>query len=322
MEFRRLYGVGLEVSRVCLGTMTFGSQADTSASARMIDLCLDAGITFFDTANVYSKGASEEILGNVLGARRSRVILASKAGIRMGDGPLDSGLSKAALIRAAEASLRRLRTDYLDIYYLHTPDYSVPVEETLAAMEELVRAGKVRQPGNSNFASWQVCQMLLLAAREGYTPAKVCQPMYNLIARGIEQEFLPMARALGASTVVYNPLAGGLLTGKQHREKPLAGTRFDGNKLYLERYWNNAQFDAVEELERAAAAAGRSLVSLALNWVLHHTPADALILGASRPEQLQENLKALDDGALTADTVAACDAVWSRLRGVTPQYNR
>jgi aryl-alcohol dehydrogenase-like predicted oxidoreductase len=322
MENRKLNGIGLEVSRACFGTMTFGAQASPEASSRMVDVCLDAGINFFDTANVYNKGASESILGRALGKRRSRVVLASKVAGKMGDDPLASGLSKAAILRAVEASLSRLGTDYLDIYYLHQPDYSVPLEETLEAMEELVRSGKVRQPASSNYASWQVCRMLWIADRNGYTPLKVTQPMYNLLARGIEQEYLPMAKELGVSTVVYNPLAGGLLTGKQRRGEPLPGTRFDNNRLYLDRYWHEAQFDAIEELAGAARAAGRSLVSLALNWVLHHTAADCLILGASRIEQLQENLRALGDGPLAPETLAVCDAVWRKLRGVAPQYNR
>jgi len=322
MEHRVLHGAALDVSRVCLGTMTFGSQADAETSGRMVDVWLEAGANFFDTANVYSKGLSETILGKALGARRSRVILASKLGGRMSDDPLDAGLSRAAIVRAVEASLKRLGTDYLDIYYLHFPDYSVPLEESLAAMDELVRTGKVRQPATSNYASWQVCHSLWIAEKNGYAPASVTQPMYNLIARGIEQEYLPMAETLGVSTVVYNPLAGGLLTGKQHREKPLPGTRFDGNKLYLGRYWNEAQFDAVGELAAIAQEAGRTLVSLALNWLLHHSPADCVILGASRPEQLQENLKAIGEGPLSPATVSACDGVWQKLRGPAPKYNR
>ncbi|MDW8352888.1 MAG: aldo/keto reductase, partial [Bryobacterales bacterium] len=226
------------------------------------------------------------------------------------------------IFRAIEDSLRRLGTDYVDIYYLHQPDYDVPLEETLEAMEELVRQGKVRWPGSSNYASWQVVRMLWLAQTHGWRPAWVTQPMYNLLARGIEQEYLPMAREFGVSTIVYNPLAGGLLTGKHRPEAPLPGTRFDGNPLYLDRYWHPAYFDAVDKLKRIAAEAGRSLVSLALNWLLHHTAADVIILGASRLEQLEQNLAALEDGPLADEAVAACDRVWDGLRGVTPKYNR
>jgi aryl-alcohol dehydrogenase-like predicted oxidoreductase len=302
--------------------MTFGSQTDEAAAARIVGRCLDAGINFIDTANVYNNGASESILGRILKGRRDKVVLASKVRGKMGEGPDESGLSRAAILRGIDESLRRLQTDYLDLYYLHMPDYSVLLEETLAAMEELVKAGKVRYPASSNYAAWQVVRMLWIAAQNGYRPATVTQPMYNLLARGVEQEYMPMCREMGVSTVVYNPLAGGLLTGKQQREAPLPGTRFDNNQLYLDRYWHPAYFDAVAELRQVAERAGRSLVSLSLNWLMHHTEAGCVILGASRIEQLEENLKALADGPLTKETVAACDAVWARLRGVTPKYNR
>jgi len=164
--------------------------------------------------------------------------------------------------------------------------------------------------------------MLWIAGERGYLPATVTQPMYCLLARGIEQEYLPMAKELGISTVVYNPLAGGLLTGKQRRDRPLPGTRFDRNELYRKRYWHDADFEAVDALLAIACEADRSLVSLALNWLLHHTPIDCVILGASRLERLEENLRAFDDGPLERDTVTACDAVWAKLRGVVPPYNR
>ena len=322
METRTLKHTKLTVSRACFGTMTFGSQADEPASIRMIDLCFDRGVNFFDTANVYNKGLSETIVGKALKGRRDKIILASKVRGKMGEGPDESGLSKSAILRAIEESLRRLQTDYLDLYYLHQPDYAVPLEESLEAIEQLVRQGKVRYPASSNYAAWQVCRMLWLAEKHSYQPAWITQPMYNLLARGIEQEYLPMAKEFGVSTVVYNPLAGGMLTGKQKRDAPIAGSRFDNNQMYLSRYWYDAYFDAVEEIVGIARQAGRSPASLALNWLLHHTPIDCVILGASRLEQLEENLKALDDGPLPADAVAACDGAWAKLRGVTPQYNR
>ena len=322
VERRTLHFTDLTVSRLCLGTMTFGGQCDEAASRLVIERGLDAGINFLDTANVYGKGRSEEILGRALGTRRKDVVLASKVRGVMGDGPDDSGLSRPAMRKAIEASLRRLHTDYLDLYYLHQPDDSVPIEETLETMEELVREGKVRYPASSNYASWQVCRMLCLAESRGWRPAGVTQPMYNLLARGIEQEYLPMAREMKVSTVVYNPLAGGLLTGKHGRDQPVAGSRFDANDMYRRRYWHEAMHEAVEELRSAARQAGRSLISLSLNWLLHHSPADCIILGASRAEQLAENLKACEEGPLPADTVARCDAVWEKLRGVVPRYNR
>jgi aryl-alcohol dehydrogenase-like predicted oxidoreductase len=288
-----------------------------------VDRAIDGGVNFFDTANVYNKGLSETIVGKVLlKGRRDKIILASKVRGKMGDRPDESGLSRAAILKGIDDSLRRLGTDYLDLYYLHQPDSDVPIEESLAAMDEVVRAGKVRYPACSNYAAWQVTDMLHLAREHAYKPAVVTQPMYNLLARGLEPEYVPMAKRFGVSMVVYNPLAGGLLTGKQKREEPLPGTRFDKNQMYLSRYWYDAYFDAVQELVVVARDSGRSMVSLALNWLLHHTATDCIILGASRLEQLDENLKAMEAGPLTAETVAACDGIWSRLRGVTPQYNR
>ena len=322
MQTTTLAHTGLTVSRICFGTMTFGGQADAAESARMIDTCLDNGVNFIDTANVYTNSASETILGEILKGRRDRVVLASKVRGKTGEGADQVGLSRPAMMRAIDESLRRLQTDRLDLYYLHQPDYATPVEETLATMDELVKAGKVRYPAVSNYASWQVTHMLSLADRHGYKPATVSQPMYNLIARGLEQEYLPMCKQMGVSTIVYNPLAGGMLTGKQKPGAPVAGSRFDNNKMYLDRYWHDLDFNAIERLREIAAASGRSMVSMALNWILHHTPVDCMILGASRDEQLRENLKTLDDGPLTPDTLTACDEVWKQLRGITPQYNR
>jgi aryl-alcohol dehydrogenase-like predicted oxidoreductase len=302
--------------------MTFGSQVDESQAIRIVDRCLDLGVNFFDTANVYNQGASEVIVGKALKGRRDKLVLASKVRGKMGDASDQNGLSRAAIERGVEDSLRRLQTSYLDLYYLHQPDYAVPIDESLEAMERLVKQGKVRYPASSNYSGWQVCQMQWIAAKNGYKPATVTQPMYNLLARGIEQEYLPMCKEFGVSTVVYNPLAGGMLTGKQKRDAPLPGTRFDGNQMYLGRYWNEQDFDAVSELLDIARKAGRSPVSLALNWLLHHTATDCVILGASKLEQLEENLKAMEDGPLSADTVSACDQVWSKIRGVSPQYNR
>ena len=323
MEYRRLGHTDLTVSRACLGAMTFGSQTGEADAARMVDLAVERGVNFFDTANVYNCGRSEEMLGAILKGRRDRVILASKVRNKTGDGRDDAGLSCAAIRKAIEQSLRRLQTDYLDIYYLHAPDWSVPIEETLEAMDEVVRAGKVRYPATSNYAGWQVAQMFAIAERGGARPPYISQPMYNLLARGIEQEYLAMCRAFGVSTVVYNPLAGGLLTGKQRRERPLPGTRFDENKLYLDRYWHPAYFDAVDRLGAIARASGRSLVEFALSWLLRHTPIDCVLLGASKVEQLAQNLDAVESSQpLSPEALTAIEGVWADLRGVTPKYNR
>lgn len=232
-------------------------------------------------------------------------------------------VSRAAVRKAIDASLKRLQTDYLDVYYLHQPDYDTPIEETLAAMEELVRAGKVRFPAVSNYAAWQVCEILWICEKNGYQPYTLSQPMYNLLARGIEDEYLPFCRHFEVAVVPYNPLAGGLLTGKHSPQSgPIPGTRFDANKMYQDRYWLEDDFAAVEELRAIAADAGKTLIELALQWLLSQPVVDSIILGASRVEQLEENLKAAEGGRLDASVLSRCDAVWKRLRGITPKYNR
>lgn len=323
MEYRLLSHTDLTVSRLSFGTLTFGSQTSEADALRIVDRCLDAGINFFDTANIYNQGQAEAILGKALAARRQKVILATKVRGKMGEGADESGLSRPAVRKALEASLARLGTDYVDIYYLHQPDYDVGIEETLAAVDEAVRAGKIRYPAVSNYAAWQVCEILWLAEKNGYKPYHISQPMYNLLARGIEEEYLPFCRRFGVAVIPYNPLAGGLLTGKHSSPRgPMAGTRFDGDKLYLDRYWHDDYFAAVEELAGIAREAGKTLVELAFQWLLSQRAVDSIILGASRMEQLEENLRACEDGTLDDDTLARCDAVYKRLRGITPKYNR
>jgi aryl-alcohol dehydrogenase-like predicted oxidoreductase len=289
----------------------------------MVDQCLDAGINFFDTANMYNRGVAETMLGNALGPRRQQVILASKVGYRWGDAPDDEGLSRPAMLKAIDASLRRLRTDYVDIYYLHRPDYTAPIEETLATLDEFVRTGKVRYPAFSNYAAWQAAEILWMSEKRGYRPPYISQPMYNLLARNIEEEYLAFCHRFGVAVIPYNPLAGGFLTGKHAREStPEAGSRFDSNPLYRGRYWHDDYFAAVEDLRQIARDAGRTFVELSLQWLLSQPQVDSLILGASRPGQLEENLKACEGGPLDAEPLARCDDVWKRLRGITPKYNR
>lgn len=303
--------------------MTFGSQTSEGAAARMIDRCLDAGINFLDTANVYNAGSSETILGKILAGRRDKLVLATKVRSKIGDASDDVGLSRAAIHKAIDASLRRLQTDYVDVYYLHQPDYAVPMEETLAAMDELVKAGKVRYPAISNYAAWQVTEILWICEKNGYRAPRISQPMYNLLARGIEEEYLPFCHRFQVAVVPYNPLAGGLLSGKHSRSAgPISGSRFDNNTMYLNRYWHEDYFAAVEELKGIAQDAGRTLVELAFQWLVGREQVDSIILGASRLEQLEENLKACEAKALDAATLERCDAVWKRVRGITPKYNR
>jgi len=323
MEYRTLSSTDLSVSRLSFGTLTFGSSMDEAAASRAIDRCLAEGINSFDTANVYNKGASETMLGKALAGKRQTVIVATKVGFKTGVPDDEAGLSRAAIRKSLDASLMRLQTDYVDLFYLHLPDYAVPIEETLAAMDEAVRAGKVRYPAVSNYAAWQVCEIRWIAEKSGFKPFFVTQPMYNVLARGIEDEYLPFCERFNIAVVPYNPLAGGLLTGKQSKQRgPIPGTRFDGNKLYLDRYWHDDYFAAVAELAGTAGEAGKSLVELAFQWLLSQAQVDSLLLGASSLEQLEENLKACQGGPLDESLLARCDAAWKRLRGITPKYNR
>ncbi len=317
-----LKNTDLTVSRFCFGTMTFGKPLDQAGATQIVNRCIEAGINFFDTANIYQHGVAETMLGHAVKGKRDQLVIASKVFFKMGEGADQQGLSRKAIVRAIDDSLERLGTDYLDIYYFHAPDHDVPVEESMEAMQSLIKQGKVRYPASSNYAAWQVVQILCIAKERSWSAPYISQPMYNLLARGIEQEYLPMCKGFGVSTVVYNPLAGGLLTGKHKQEKITPGTRFDDNKLYQDRYWHEQYFQSVEQLRKIAQSAGRSLVSLALNWLLHHTASDCIILGASRMEQLNENLATIDDGALSEDVVKACDEVWRNLRGPLPVYNR
>ncbi len=297
METTKLPHADLEVSRACMGTMTFGSQADEAESRRMVDVCLDAGINFFDTANVYNQGRSEEILGAALGPRRKQVILASKVRGLMKREPSYGGLSRVAIRRA--------------------------IEETLEIMEELRREGKIRYSATSNYSAWQLCEIFWLCEKNGYLQPWASQPMYNMLARGIEQEYLTFTERFEVGVVAYNPLAGGLLTGKHSPDKgPIEGTRFDGNQMYQNRYWNEGYFRAVEELKTIAGQAGRGLVELALTWVFARDRVDSIILGASGAEQLENNLRAIESPPLDPSTLEQCDQVWGRLRGPTPIYNR
>lgn len=323
MQFRTFPQTDLSVSRLCLGTMTFGSQTNEADAARMVDICLDAGINFFDTANVYNQGLSEEITGRCLGKRRSKVVLASKVRGAMGDPVEYEGLSRAAIRRGLEDSLRRLGTDHLDVYYLHQPDYNTPIEETLEALEELRREGKVRYTATSNYAAWQIAEMFAICEKQGYAPPRISQPMYNALARGIEQEYIPFARRYGVGLAVYNPLAGGLLTGKQSPESgPLPGTRFDGNERYVNRYWHGPYFEAVESMKTLAVKYDRTPVELALVWLMQQEAVDSVILGASKVEHLEMNIAAAQGEPLPDEALAECDEVWEELHGPTPNYNR
>jgi len=322
VEYRHLTGTGIKVSRLCLGTMTFGEQVGEQDAISMTHFALDQGVNFIDTASTYTKGRSEEIVGKALRGRRDKVILATKAGFPVGDGPNESGLSRVHVIRQLEISLRRLQTDYVDIYYMHLPDSRTPLDEALETFSILVRSGKVRYVGVSNFAAWQVCGMLWKSDRNGYVAPAVSQMVYNLITRGIEQEFVPFIREHKLGLVVYNPLAGGLLTGKHRPDAVPENTRFSLNKGYMDRYWHEDNFRAVGMFSEIARTSGIGPVELAMRWCATQPFVDSIIIGFSKFEQLRQNLASLDGGELPPDVMAACDEVWKRLSGNRFSYIR
>lgn len=323
MQRIELADTGLSAGRVVFGAMTFGAQVEEPEAEQMMDACRQAGITMFDTSNNYAGGRSEEILGRLVRPFREEVLLSTKAGSHVDQAdPALSGLTARALTHAVDGSLRRLGTDYVDVFYLHRPDRSTPVEETLEALAGLVAAGKVRHIGQSNFAAWQITEMVYLAKAHGWPQPLLSQPMYNLVGRRVEAEYAECSRRLGLTNITYNPLAGGLLTGKHRRdETPQPGTRF-AKEIYRDRYWNDVQFEAVERLRTLAEGAGLTLIELAYRWVLGSELAHGMLLGASSLEQLRANLDALNGPPLGEDLRQACDEVWAGLAGAAPLYNR
>lgn len=323
MEHRTLSGTDLTTSRLVLGTMTFGSQTDVAEATRMVDACLEAGITMVDTANAYNDGRSEEMLGALLKDRRDDILIATKVRNRMGPDPDDAGLSRAAINKAIDASLRRLRTDRVDLYYLHRPDHRIPIKESLGAIEDLVKAGKIRYGATSNYAAWQMTEMQWIAERNGWQPLRVSQPMYNLTSRRLDEEYAAFSAHFGISNIVYNPLAGGLLTGKHRPDSsPASDTRFALIDQYVTRYWNEAQFAAVARLQALAEESGLTLIELAFRWLLSRPLVDAVIVGASNLDQLRTNLDACRMPTLDSAVAEQCDEVWQTLRGAPPSYNR
>ena len=323
MQYQTLTGTGTTVSRISLGTMTFGQQVDEPTAHRMIDMALDTGVNFIDEADIYVKGKSEEIVGRALKGKRHRVVLASKVCNFVGeDKRRDAGLHKWHVIHGVEASLKRLQTDCLDICYMHKPDNRTPIEETLSAFDRLIQQGKVLYVGMSNYAAWQVCQALWKCDVNRWSPPVVMQSPYNLLTRSIDEECVAFCKKMNIGMTVYNPLAAGLLTGKhQPTESPEKGTRFDYNKEYYGRFWHDANFNAVEALRTIANKSGKTLIQLSLQWLLAQSHVDSVIIGASKIEHLEENLKASDD-KLDDATLKACNAVWKQIRGNHFQYNR
>jgi aryl-alcohol dehydrogenase-like predicted oxidoreductase len=295
MEYTRLGRTGLKVSRLCLGCMTFGREIDEAASLPIIQRALDAGVNFFDTANVYGNGASEIIVGKALKAQRHSIVLASKVFGQMGKGPNDRGLSRYHIMQAVEDSLRRLQTDHLDLYQVHRWDADTPIDESMRALDDLVQQGKVRYLGCSNFAGWQLIKALWTSDVNGLARFESVQPPYSLVRREIEHELLPACQDQQVAVIPYSPLAGGFLSGKYERGGAIPqGSRFDVAKRYQDIYLNDKSFRVVDRLKAYAEERGMPKEQLAIAWVAAHPAVTAPIIGARTEEQLEQGLASVE----------------------------
>ena len=296
MEYRTLGHSGLRVSLVGLGCNNFGRRIDYAASEPVVHKALDLGITLFDTADVYRSafGGSEEFLGRALGPRRKNIVLATKVGMPIDDGP--RGASRRTIVAGVESSLRRLHTDWIDLYQQHQPDPLTPIEETLRAFDDLIRAGKVRYVGCSNFAAWRVVDARWTARSLGLAPFVSCQNEYSLLARRVDRELVPAMQAYGIGLLPYYPLAGGALTGKYRRNTAMPeGARLTVHGArYGDRFLNDATWPILERLEAFAAARGRTLLELAFGWLATRPCVSSIIAGATKPEQLAANVRAVE----------------------------
>ena len=302
MEYVRFGKTGLRVSQLCLGTMTFGLQCDEAESHAILDRAAEGGIDFLDTANVYplggttnTAGRTEEIIGDWIAEKRHKFVIATKCFYPMGPKPWDRGMSRKHMLDAIEASLRRLRTDYIDLYQLHAFDPDAPLDEALEAFDTIVRHGKARYVGVSNWPAFRIARAIGRTEVLGTVPIVSSQPRYNLLYRVLERDLLPLCQEEGIAVIPYNPIAGGMLSGKHTGGEPPEG-RFKlgtAGAMYAARYWHDRQFEAVRELKRLADEAGISLVTLAVRWVAANPAITAPIVGASRPDQLNDSLAAV-----------------------------
>ena len=319
MEYRTLGGSGFKVPVLSLGTGTFGGgteffrawgATDVADATRLVDVCLDAGLTMFDSADVYSKGVAEEILGQAIKGRRERVIISTKGSFRMGPGPNDLGSSRHYLTRAVEASLRRLGTDYIDVYQLHGFDAQTPIEEVLHTLDDLVRAGKIRYIGCSNFSGWHLMKSLAVSDRYGLSRYVAHQAYYSLIGREYEWELMPLGVDQGVSAVVWSPLGWARLTGKIHRSRPRPEVSRLHDKRNVEsgpQMSDDYLYGVIDAIEAVAAETGKTVPQIALNWLLQRPTVSTLVIGARNEEQLRQNLGAVGWN-LTKDQVARLDA--------------
>ncbi|HED03477.1 MAG TPA: aldo/keto reductase [Candidatus Fraserbacteria bacterium] len=315
MKMRFLGSTGLKVSALCLGTMTFGGRGYWQAiggleqpeADKLVGMALDGGINFFDTADVYSEGLSEELLGKALGARRPQVILATKVRGRMGEGPNDVGLSRHHIIEACEASLQRLGTDYIDLYQVHSFDPHTPLEESLRALDDLVRQGKVRYIGASNFAGWQLMKALAISEKQGLEQFVTLQAYYSLVGRDLEHELVPLCLDQGLGILVWSPLAGGFLTGKYRRgqSRPEGARRSDPEKQFLQ-FDEERGFTIVEALDQIARKHQATVAQAALSYLLAKPGITSVIVGARRPEQLADTLQTTE-WEMSPEEIASLD---------------
>ena len=313
MEYRNLGNSGLKVSVVGLGCNNFGMRIDTEQTRVVVNKALDEGINFFDTADIYgNRGGSETMLGKALGPRRHEVIVASKFGMAMGDGPFMKGASRRYIMAAAEASLKRLNTDYMDLYQIHFPDPETPQEETLDALHDLVRAGKVRYIGSSNFAGYQVADTAWISKTNGLAPYISAQNQYNLLDRRIEKDLTPACKQFGVGILPYFPLASGFLTGKYKRgEEPSKDTRLGAMGSMAKSALTDSNFAVLEKLQEFARSHGHSVLELAIGWLASMPQVSSVIAGATKPEQVSANVKG-GDWKLSAEELAEVDKISKR----------
>lgn len=324
MEYRNFGRTGVKVSPLTLGCMMFGGKTNANDSYDIIDRGLDAGLNFLDTANVYSVGQSETVTGEALkrNGKRNSVFLATKVHGKMGEGPNDMNNTRRHIIEQCEASLRRLGTDWIDLYQIHRPQSDMAQDETLRAMDDLIRSGKVRYIGTSTYAAWQLLESLWISKEYGLNRFVCEQPPYNLLDRRIERELLPMCQSYGIATIPWSPLAGGLLTGKYSRDsQPPEDSRYanlNANPMYRRRM-NDAIWDVIEGLEEIARGKGLSLSQLSLAWCMHQPGVTSPIIGPRTMEQLEDNLKALEV-TITDEDRKAIDRVIRPGTHVSPYY--
>jgi len=317
MEYRNLGASGLKVPALSFGAGTFGGQGplfsawgqtEAAEARRLVDICLEAGVTLFDTADVYSNGASETVLGEAIKGRRDRVLISTKLGLPMGEGPDEAGTSRRRLVTGVEAALQRLGTDHIDLLQLHAFDAATPVEEVLSALDGLVRAGKVGYVGASNFAGWQLMKSLAAADRHGWPRYVAHQAYYSLVGRDYEWELMPLAEDQGVGAVVWSPLGWGRLTGKIRRgSPPPAGSRLHETAQFGPPVDDERLYRVMDTLDDIAAETGRSVPQVAINWLLQRPTVSTVVIGARNEAQLRDNLGAVG-WTLTADQVARLDA--------------